>query len=81
MFPLLFVFLFISSMNTPRDLIAVDWFRVLATLNPISYLIECVRSLIITGWDAKALSLGFGIASGDRRRLAGARGLGADPEG
>ncbi len=27
MFPLLFVFLFISSMNTPRDLIAVDWFR------------------------------------------------------
>ena len=62
MFPLLFVFLFISSMNTPRDLIAVEWFRVLATLNPISYLIECVRSLIITGWDPRALSLGFGIA-------------------
>jgi len=63
MFPLLFVFLFISSMNTPRDLIAVEWFRVLATLNPISYLIECVRSLIITGWDIQALSLGFGIAA------------------
>jgi len=63
MFPLLFVFLFISSMNTPRDLIAVEWFRVLATLNPISYLIECVRSLIITGWDIEALSLGFGIAA------------------
>jgi ABC-2 type transport system permease protein len=63
MFPLLFVFLFISSMNTPRDLIAVEWFRVLATLNPISYLIECVRSLIITGWDARALALGFGIAA------------------
>ena len=62
MFPLLFVFLFISSMNTPRDLIAVDWFRWVATLNPVSYLIECVRSLIITGWDARALALGFGIA-------------------
>ena len=62
MFPLLFVFLFISSMNTPRDLIAVDWFRWVATLNPVSYLIECVRSLIITGWDARALGLGFGIA-------------------
>ena len=61
-FPLLFVFLFISSMNTPRDLIAVDWFRIAASLNPVSYLIECVRSLIITGWDAKALALGFGIA-------------------
>jgi ABC-2 type transport system permease protein len=62
MFPLLFVFLFISSMNTPRDLIGVDWFRWVATANPISYLIECVRSLIITGWDGQALALGFGIA-------------------
>ena len=63
MFPLLFVFLFISSMNTPRDLIAVEWFQVAATVNPVSYLIECVRSLIITGWDATALVLGFGIAA------------------
>jgi ABC-2 type transport system permease protein len=62
MFPLFFVFLFISSMNTPRDLIAVDWFRTAATLNPVSYLIECIRSLVIVGWDAEALALGFGIA-------------------
>jgi ABC-2 type transport system permease protein len=62
LFPLLFVFLFLSSMNTPRDLISVDWFRFVASINPVSYLIECVRSLIITGWDAKALALGFGIA-------------------
>jgi ABC-2 type transport system permease protein len=63
MFPLFFVFLFISSMNTPLDLIAVDWFRTLATLNPVSYLIDCVRSLIITGWDWEALALGFGIGA------------------
>ena len=62
LFPLLFVFLFLSSMNTPRDLIIVDWFRFVATVNPVSYLIECVRSLIITGWNAEALALGFGIA-------------------
>ena len=62
LFPLLFVFLFLSSMNTPRDLIAVDWFRAVATANPVSYLIECVRSLIITGWDGQALGLGFSIA-------------------
>jgi ABC-2 type transport system permease protein len=61
LFPVLFVFLFISSMNTPRDLIAVDWFRTAATLNPVSYMIECVRSLIITGWDWRALALGFGF--------------------
>jgi ABC-2 type transport system permease protein len=62
MFPLLFVFLFISSMNMPRNLIEADWFRLLATLNPVSYLIECVRSLIIIGWDTQALVLGFGVA-------------------
>jgi ABC-2 type transport system permease protein len=61
-FPLLFVFFFISSMNSPRDLIAVDWFRAFATANPVSYLIECVRSLIVTGWDGEALLLGFGVA-------------------
>jgi len=63
LFPVFFVFLFISSMNTPRDLIAVDWFRFLATINPVSYLLECVRSLIIEGWDWTALALGFGIAA------------------
>jgi ABC-2 type transport system permease protein len=62
LFPLLFVFLFLSSMNTPRDLIGVDWFRFVATVNPVSYLIECVRSLIITGWNGEALALGFGCA-------------------
>jgi ABC-type multidrug transport system permease subunit len=49
-------------MNAPRNLIAVDWFRAVANANPVSYLIECVRSLIITGWDGQALALGFGIA-------------------
>ena len=62
LFPLLFVFLFLSSMNTPRNLIDVDWFRFVATVNPVSYLIECVRSLIITGWNGDALMLGFGFA-------------------
>jgi ABC-2 type transport system permease protein len=63
LFPVFFVFLFISSMNIPRNLISATWFRDLATANPVSYLIECVRSLIITGWDGQALALGFGIAA------------------
>ncbi|MGH3024295.1 MAG: ABC transporter permease [Gaiellaceae bacterium] len=62
MFPLLFVFLFLSSMNLPRNLIEIDWFRTVATINPVSYLIEGIRSLIISGWDAQALALGFGVA-------------------
>jgi ABC-2 type transport system permease protein len=63
-FPLFFVFLFISSMNMPRNLIEADWFRTAATINPVSYLIEGVRSLIIEGWDAQALLLAFGVALG-----------------
>ena len=34
----------------------------MATFNPVSYLLEAVRSLIITGWDGQALLLGFGLA-------------------
>jgi ABC-2 type transport system permease protein len=60
-FPVFFVFLFISSMNIPRNLIDTDWFRWLATANPVSYLIEGMRSLIISGWDGQALALAFGI--------------------
>ena len=62
-FPLFFVLLFLSSMSLPRNLIEQDWFRTIATYNPVSYLIEGVRSFIITGWDGEALALGFGIAA------------------
>ncbi|HKH58761.1 MAG TPA: ABC transporter permease [Rubrobacter sp.] len=61
-FPLFFVAIFLSSINLPRDLIEQDWFRFIATVNPISYLVEGIRSLVITGWDAQALILGFGFA-------------------
>lgn len=62
-FPLFFVAIFMSSINLPRDLIEQDWFRFIATVNPISYLVEGIRSLVITGWDAQALALGFGCAA------------------
>lgn len=61
-FPLFFVALFLSSMSLPRELIEQDWFRTIATYNPVSYLIEGVRSLVIFGWDGEALALGFGFA-------------------
>jgi ABC-2 type transport system permease protein len=63
LFPLLFVGLFLSSMNLPRNLIEQDWFRIVATFNPISYLIEGLRSLIIAGWNFEALALAFGFAA------------------
>jgi ABC-2 type transport system permease protein len=63
LFPVVFVFLFMSSMALPRDLIQTDWFQTVATYNPVSYMIEGIRSLLITGWDAEALALGFGFAT------------------
>jgi ABC-2 type transport system permease protein len=62
-FPLLFVTVFLSSSSLPRNLIKATWFRDIATYNPVSYLIEGVRSLIIKGWDGQALALGFGFAA------------------
>jgi len=62
LFPLMFVLLFLSSAAMPRDLIQEDWFQTVATINPVSYLIEGIRSLFISGWDAEALGLAFAIA-------------------
>jgi ABC-2 type transport system permease protein len=64
LFPVFFVFLFISSMNLPRNLIETDWFQIAASLNPVSYLIEAIRSLVIEGWNEEALALGFAISIG-----------------
>ena len=61
-FPLMFVLLFLSSGALPRDVIEADWFQTVATINPVSYIIEAFRSLLISGWDAEALALGFGVA-------------------
>lgn len=64
LFPLVFVFLFFSSMAMPRNLIQNDWFQTIATYNPVSYMIEGIRSLLITGWDPEALALGFACSAG-----------------
>ena len=62
-FPLFFVLLFLSSAFFPRDLIEQEWFRTIATYNPVSYMVEGIRSLVITGWDAGALAASFGISA------------------
>jgi ABC-2 type transport system permease protein len=62
LFPLLMACLFFASLNLPRELIQTHWFQQIATYNPISYLIEAPRSLLVTGWDAQALILGIVVA-------------------
>ena len=64
LFPLFFVFIFLSSSNLPRNLLKTGWFHTVANINPISYLIEGFSSLYIYGWDGAALWRGFAVAIG-----------------
>jgi ABC-2 type transport system permease protein len=63
-FPLFFAALFLSSMALPRNLIEIRWFQTVATYNPVSYMLEGIRSLVITGWDGEALAMAFACAGG-----------------
>jgi ABC-2 type transport system permease protein len=63
LFPVFFVFLFLSAMALPLDLIQTDWFQTIASANPVTYLLEAFRSLLFEGWEAGTLALGFGIAA------------------
>ncbi len=63
MFPLFFVLLFLSSMALPLELLQTDWFHTVASINPVSYLLQAFRSLLIEGWNLGELALGFAIAA------------------
>ena len=62
LFPVFFVFLFLSAMALPLDLLQTDWFLDVAAVNPVTYLLQAFRSLLIEGWELDELALGFGIA-------------------
>ena len=64
LFPLMFAALFLSSTALPRALIEIEWFRAVATANPVSYMLEGIRALMIVGWDGEALALAFGLTAG-----------------
>jgi ABC-2 type transport system permease protein len=63
LFPVFFVFLFLSAMALPLNLLETDWFHAIASANPVTYLLQAFRSLLIEGWNAADLALGFGIAA------------------
>lgn len=82
-FPILFIFLFISSAFFPRQLMH-GWFQTVANINPLSWLVEALRRLVIDEFSftdvgrAVAISLAIGALSlflaqaALRKRLAGA---------
>lgn len=48
-FPLVFIMIFLSSAFFPTDLMT-GWYKQVAEANPLSWVIDGVRHLIITGW-------------------------------
>ena len=57
LFPVFFVFLFLSAMALPLDLLTTDWFHAIASVNPVTYLLQAIRSLLIEGWEIGRLAL------------------------
>ena len=49
-FPLLFISIFASAAFFPRELMR-GWFQAVATYNPITWMIEGMRHLVLVGWD------------------------------
>jgi ABC-2 type transport system permease protein len=60
-FPLFFALMFFSSAFFPRETMD-GWFRTIADLNPISYLVEGMRDLIIVGVEPRPTLISFGVA-------------------
>jgi ABC-2 type transport system permease protein len=48
-FLLFFPFLFLTSSYVPRDQLS-GWLEIVATWNPVTYLLEGLRSLVVDGW-------------------------------
>lgn len=60
-FPLFFALLFFSSAFFPRETMT-GWFKAVADLNPISYLVEAMRDLVIDGVEARPTLIGLGVS-------------------
>ena len=58
LFVIVFPFLYITTSQAPKNLLSPT-FRILATYNPITYVIEGVRALVISGWSDPAVPEGF----------------------
>ena len=52
---LFFPFLFLTSSYVPESQLT-GWLKIVAAWNPVTYLLEGLRSLVSVGWDAADLA-------------------------
>ena len=58
-FLLFFPFLFMTTLFLPQEAMT-DWLATVADYNPVTYLLEALRSLITVGWEPEVLLRGIG---------------------
>lgn len=59
-FVVFFPFLFLTSGFLPKELLT-GWFKAAVNLNPVNYVLEALRALVITGWDWDVIGPGMGV--------------------
>jgi len=57
---LFFPLVFLAPTFLPRDQLQ-GWLEAVSAANPTTYVLEAMRGLLIDGWDAGELALGFGV--------------------
>ena len=57
-FLLFLPFVFLTTMFLPKEEMT-GWLQIVATYNPVTYLLDALRSLITVGWDGERLLYGF----------------------
>ncbi len=62
-FLIFFPLIFLSPAFAPKEFFA-PWLEFLATVNPVTYIVEGQRDLVLNGWDARSLGLCIASISG-----------------
>src|SRR5579862_7848099 len=62
MFVLVFPFLYLTTSQAPKQLLPPT-FAAIASVNPVTYIIEGVRALVLSDWSNSAIWQGFVIAA------------------
>jgi len=62
-FPIFFALVFLSSAFFPPEL-SGGWFEAVASVNPVTWMIDGTRDLVVHGWDVEAAVSAIGVAAG-----------------
>ncbi len=62
-FLLFFPLLFLAPAFAPKEIFA-GWLEFLATINPVTYVLQGMRDLVLEGWDPRSIAAGLGAILG-----------------